>query len=339
MLFIDVSIHLLWVRLWDERELNKSDKNYTIEFDFWNMTLKQLEAFYWAASAVNFLVAAERLHVSQSALSKRISELEGDLGQTLFDRSGQRAFLTDAGQRLLPLARRMLGLADELVTTMAGDAGVRGHCRFGVGELAALSWLTDFVAYTRTNYQALNIEPCVDIGAALEQRVEAGELDFAVVAGYSTRSSIASETIGHVQFGWAAAPSLIGKHRTLNQDILRKTSLITMPHGAGPTRMLEQWLAVNNLEAGPRLVCNNLIAVASLIAGGLGIGLYPQAWLMQFAAKGLLVPLRHSAPLPAMPYTFQHRRDDSRPLLHAMRKAVEQTADFAKPVSFWASQK
>lgn len=50
------------------------------------MTLKQLEAFYWAATCVNFTVAAERVHLSVSSLSKRIAELEASLGVELFDR-------------------------------------------------------------------------------------------------------------------------------------------------------------------------------------------------------------------------------------------------------------
>ena len=61
------------------------------------MTLKQLEAFYWAASAASFLVAAQRLHVSQSTLSKRIAELESQLRAPLFDRSGHRARLSASG--------------------------------------------------------------------------------------------------------------------------------------------------------------------------------------------------------------------------------------------------
>ena len=52
------------------------------------MTLKQLEAFYWAATCASFAVAAERLHLSVSSLSKRIAELEDALGRPLFDRSG-----------------------------------------------------------------------------------------------------------------------------------------------------------------------------------------------------------------------------------------------------------
>lgn len=69
------------------------------------MTLKQLEAFYWAATCASFAVAADRLHLSLSSLSKRIAELESALGLDLFDRSGHRAVLTAAGERLLPQAR------------------------------------------------------------------------------------------------------------------------------------------------------------------------------------------------------------------------------------------
>ena len=119
------------------------------------MTLKQLQAFHWAAVAASFAVAAERLHVSQSTLSKRIAELEAQLRTPLFDRSGHRAVLTEAGERLLPLARQMLGLADEMAALVADGQGLQGHCRFGVGELAALTWLPDLVSHAAAKYPEL----------------------------------------------------------------------------------------------------------------------------------------------------------------------------------------
>ena len=68
-----------------------------------NVTLKQIEAFYWAAKLASFSIAASRLHVTQSSLSKRIKELEEAIGVELFERSGRRAQLTERGQRLLPI--------------------------------------------------------------------------------------------------------------------------------------------------------------------------------------------------------------------------------------------
>lgn len=299
------------------------------------MTLKQLEAFYWAATGASFGLAADRLHVSQSTLSKRITELEGQLRTPLFDRSGHRATLTEAGEQLVPMARRMLGLADEMRTLVAAGAGARGHCRFGVGELAALTWLPDLVAFVRQHHPDLVLEPQVDLGAALEQRLDSGELDFAVVAGYSSRSTVASHAIAQVRFSWAAAPSLVGPHRLVSARMLQETALVTMPPAAGPTRMLEHWLAVNNLEAGRRLTCNNLAAIAGLIAAGVGIGLFPQGWLKQMAERGSVVQLRSRPALPPLEYTFQCRRDDSRPLLANMRQAVGATVDFSKPSPLW----
>ncbi|WP_041676432.1 LysR family transcriptional regulator [Ramlibacter tataouinensis] len=299
------------------------------------MTLKQLEAFYWAASVASFAVAAGRLHVSQSTLSKRIAELEGQLRRPLFDRSGHRAVLTEAGGQLLPLARRMLGLAEEMRAQAADSGGLRGHCRFGVGELAALTWLPDLVAGLRARHPDLVLEPQVDLGAALERRLESGELDFAVVAGYSSRSTVASQAIAEVHFSWAAAPALVGPRRTVDARLLQEAALITMPAAAGPTRMLEHWLAVNNLEAGRRLTCNNLAAIAGLIAAGVGIGLFPQGWLRQMADRQAVVELRSRPALPPLQYTFQWRRDDSRPLLARMREAVAQTVDFTKPSPLW----
>jgi DNA-binding transcriptional LysR family regulator len=70
------------------------------------MTLKQLEAFYWAATCLNFSVAAERVHLSVSSLSKRIAELEASLGVQLFDRSGRAAELTPQGEQLRPSCAR-----------------------------------------------------------------------------------------------------------------------------------------------------------------------------------------------------------------------------------------
>lgn len=300
------------------------------------MTLKQLQAFYWAATAATFGVAAERLHVSQSTLSKRIAELEGQLRKPLFDRSGHRAVLTEVGEQLLPLARRMLGLAEDMLAAVAGSGrGIGGHCRFGVGELAALTWLPDLVAQARGLYPDLVLEPQVDLGAALEQRLDSGELDFAVVAGYSSRSSIASEAIAEVRFCWAAAPALVGTQRSITARLLQENALITMPPAAGPSRMLEHWLAVNNLEAGRRLTCNNLAAIAGLVAAGVGIGLFPNGWLKQMADRKAVVELRSRPALPLLEYTFQCRRDDSRPMLARMREVVAQTVDFTKPSPLW----
>jgi len=298
------------------------------------MTLRQLEAFYWAASVASFGIAAERVHISQSTLSKRIAELEIQLGVQLFDRTGHRAVLTDAGRDLLPMARRMLGLADEMRGLSTNSDGAR-FCRFGVGELAALTWLPDLVAQTRATHPELVLEPHVDLGTALEQRLESGELDFAVVAGYSSRNAIVSDAVAQVSFSWAASPSVAGQQRSITAQLLQQHALITMPTAAGPTRMLEHWMAVNNIEVGRRLMCNNLTAIVGLVAAGVGVGLFPMGWLRQMAERGSVVELKSRPVLPSLEYTFQWRRDDTRLLVRRMRDLVDRTVNFTKPNPLW----
>jgi DNA-binding transcriptional LysR family regulator len=180
------------------------------------------------------------------------------------------------------------------------------------------------------------LEPHVDLGAALARRLDSGELDFAVIAGYSARSAIASEAVGQVRFQWAAAPGLVQGRRSITARLLQETALITMPAGAGATRLLEHWLAVNNLEPGRRLTCNNPAAIAGPVAAGVGLGLFPHGWLQQMAERGAVVELRSRPALPPLEYTFQWRRDDTRPLLARMREAVAATADFSKPNPIWS---
>jgi DNA-binding transcriptional LysR family regulator len=299
------------------------------------MTLKQLEAFYWAATSASFLIAAERLHLSQSSLSKRINELETQLGRRLFDRSGHKAVLAEAGELLLPLARRLLSTADELRSVMADDSGMRGYCRFGVGESSALTWLPDLVALARRTYPDLVLEPHVDIGESLEQRVDNGMLDFAVVARLSSRSAIASQPIAEVPFHWTAAKTLVGNNTEINAEVLRNVAVITMTHGAGATRAFDFWLTSNNFEVGRRLTCNSMAAIAGLVVAGVGVGFLPAGWLRQLVEHKSVVMMRSVPPFPPLRFYLHWRRDDTRPVIGRLRELVLQVVDFSKPTALW----
>lgn len=295
------------------------------------MTLKQLEAFYWAATCASFAVAAERLHLSVSSLSKRITELEDALGQPLFDRSGHKAVLTDAGQRLVPQARGLLAAADQIRASMTETPGLRGRCRFGVGELTALTWLPQLIRAVRAAYPELVLEPYVDIGQVLEQRVADGELDFAVIAGRSSRAGIASVPIGEARFSWVAAPAVLQPGETgMTMALLARLPLVTLPEGAGTTRIIDDWLG-GRQAAGERLCCNNWGAIVGLLIEGTGVGLLPRHWAEKLQAEGSLRVLHGDPDLAALPYAFQYRRDDARPLVALLRDTVAASADFSAP--------
>lgn len=293
------------------------------------MTLKQLEAFYWAATCANFAVAAQRLHLSISSLSKRIAELEESLRHPLFDRSGHKAELTDAGKQLLPKARDLLESAAALKNVFAGNEGLSGYCRFGVGELSALTWLPKLIAEARKAHPRLVLEAYVDVGAVLEQKVDKGELDFAVIAGRSSRQTILSQPVTQSHFVWMASPVLAGRARTMTERLLRSHPLISQPAGAGTTRIIDDWLLSQGVTAEERIVCNNWGAITGMLIEGVGVGILPKGWAATLAKRKLLYAMKSEPELAPLPYSYQWRRDDARPVIGQMRSLVQSIADFS----------
>lgn len=288
-------------------------------------TFKQLEAFWWAASCNNFQTAAERVHVSLSSLSKRLAELEAALGQRLFDRSGHKAVLTEAGRRLLPAALEVLNAVAALEHRLAERQALAGHCRFGVGDLSALTWLPAFVAAVRRQHPRLTLEPCVDVGGVLERRLADGDFDFAVIAGRSSRSELLSQPVGAAHFAWAAAPGLLGRGRASVAALLQRHPLVTLPPEAGTTRLLDDWwLAQGLASAGERILCNSWAAVAGMLREEVGVGFLPEGWIERLGLRRIGA----RSALGALHYAFQWRRGDTRSLLPALREQVEGSIDF-----------
>src|SRR5580692_12433276 len=93
--------------------------------------ISQLEAVQWIARLGSFRAAAMRLNLSQPTISMRVRELERHLGTALFDRSGYRAQLTEAGRDLVRYAERILSLTDEIEQRSARVPQVTGPIRLG----------------------------------------------------------------------------------------------------------------------------------------------------------------------------------------------------------------
>jgi DNA-binding transcriptional LysR family regulator len=290
-------------------------------------SVKQLEAFWWAATCANFATAAQRVHLSVSSLSKRITELESTLGQPLFDRSGHRAVLTEAGERLLPAALDVLNAMATLGHALDTREELAGRCRFGVGDLSALTWLPTFVAAVRHTHPRLALEPCVDVGGVLERRLDDGELDFAVIAGRSSRSTLLSQPVGAASFAWGVSSSLPGAARLGIKALLQRYPLVTLPPGAGTTRLLDDWLLAQGVTVREHILCNSLGAVAGMLRAGVGVGFLPSGWVEPLGLRALGA----RTPLAPLQYSFQWRRGDARALIPAMQRLVQAEVNFSAP--------
>src|ERR1041384_2585706 len=100
------------------------------------MEIRQLRAFVAVAEAGTFTAAAERVHVTQSAISMQIRQLEEETGVQLFLRAPKRVLLTEAGEKMLARARNILREHDATLLEMTEMAGLE-HGRLRIGSASA----------------------------------------------------------------------------------------------------------------------------------------------------------------------------------------------------------
>jgi DNA-binding transcriptional LysR family regulator len=298
------------------------------------MTLKQLEAFYLAATLGSFSLAAQRAHVTQSSLSKRIAELEAFLDAELFDRSSKRAQLTEAGHRLVPTAAQMLQLKEAVKVSVKSPAALVGTCRFGISELGALTWLPRLVARVREDHPELILQPHVDLGRRLERQVTRGELDFAIVPGPPDDLHITAHVVGEVRFTWTAAPARIKRRRVLSLDELSRHPVITMTDGSGLTRAFDAWAAEQGLRMQRIVASNSLMAIVGLTIADVGLSFLPRTFMKPWVERGALATFRSDPALPTLRYCFVHRDDDHRSMVTTLLGCVIAEARFDMPAGF-----
>lgn len=299
------------------------------------MTIKQLQAFYWAAKLGSFAIAADRLAISQPTLSKRIAELEADLGKSLFDRSARRAVLTLDGEVALTDAKLILDTESALRKKLQRDNSLQGNLRMGIGELTAATWFPRFIRRVADQYPELRIEPLVSQGRFMEMEVERGTLDCAVVAGIAPRRPLASQDMPSVPFAWMGSPSLHIKGRTITPAILSTHQVLAFAAPSAQGQLFEEWLASTGATVERIIGCNSIHAIVELAVAGVGLCLLPKHHLKPILDRGLLIEFECRPAFPPLTYRFIWRHDDSRNLVKEIRAVVLEEVDFQLTTPLW----
>ncbi|WP_425259779.1 LysR family transcriptional regulator [Massilia luteola] len=146
-----------------------------------NPTLRQMRAFVALAKTGNFTLAAQYMHVTQSALSGLIKELEQTLGVRVVDRNTRRIAVTETGNELYPLFSQMIDDLDRALANIADQAQLRkGIVRVAVPQLMACTLLPQVIAAWRTRYPDIGISLSDSPVEAVTTRVLSGETDFGI---------------------------------------------------------------------------------------------------------------------------------------------------------------
>lgn len=147
------------------------------------MELRVLNYFVATAQELNMTRAAQKLLVSQPALSRQIADLEDELGVKLFNRQPRHLTLTPAGQYLYEQAKEILTLASKTKSNLQSSAVISGDLTIAAGESFAMQRLMNIVSNIIRDYPTVKIHILSGDYEFAERRLDTGAVDFAVIIG------------------------------------------------------------------------------------------------------------------------------------------------------------
>jgi len=294
------------------------------------MTFKQLEAFFWVVQAGGFSQAANRLNTTQSAVSKRVQELESAFDTPLFDRSSHRARLTEKGEEMFLLARRLLEQRDAAVEQFQRPEVLERHVRIGVTELTAMTWLPRLVAAIQASYPRVIIEPHVDASLMLRDKLLADEVDLMIVPEVFDDQRFVSRRVGVVEHAWMCKPGTVPSRRRIRMQELAAHRLLTQDDRSGTGILYNRWMRSIGIQPENTVFSTSLVALIGLTVSGIGISYLPRNCLAPMVDAGALEVLAVTPVLPQAPYAAICRGDRESKLVSAIAKLAQEQCDFGR---------
>ena len=261
------------------------------------MDTRQLAAFCAVVERKSFSQAAERLGVTQPAVSLQIRALEKRLGARLFDRSGRRVEPTEAGQRLYRAAQHLLSLEEQLLDEVAGEAGgeLAGELRLGASTgPAAIVVPLLLCEFQRENPQ-VKISLSVHDTQSVIDLVAERELELGIVGAARRHRSVRFEPFFEDEVILACPPGHRFAGRTVSLDELRAEQLIVMQEGAGVRQIVEDELRVLGTrlrDLDVRLELGLQESVRSAVQAGYGVAFISRSAVESELAGGTLTAAR-----------------------------------------------
>jgi len=208
------------------------------------MDTRQLAAFCTVVERRSFSQAAERLGVTQPAVSLQVRALEKRLGTQLLDRSGRRVEPTEAGWRLYRGAQRMIALEDQIVFDVADttEGELAGDLVLGASTGPAAIAVPVLLCEFQRENPGVRVFLTVSDTHTVVERVAARELELGIVGASRRHRGVRFEPFLSDQVILACPPGHRFAGRTVTLDELREESLILMQEGAGVRQIVEDAL-------------------------------------------------------------------------------------------------
>ena len=267
--------------------------------------LRSLEVFYWVVKLGGFGRAAERLHMTQPAVSGRIAQIEACYGHRLLDRSSNRgAIPTAKGDELYVYAERMLALQTQVETMLAAGQNHSGIIRIGVAETLVHTLVGRLIHRLHKTHPGITPEITVAISPSLQSMLLSGEIDIALLLGPVTEPRVRNMPLTEHAMVWVASPSLVPQHtRTDSLADLVHWPILSYERGTLPHAQLTALFSRPDLPAVRIFPSSSLTAIVRMALDGIGIGVVPLDVARSELASGQLRLLDAAPTLPPLRFT------------------------------------
>jgi len=228
------------------------------------LDLELLRSFVSVVDSGGFTRAGERVHRTQSTVSQQIKRLEDDIGQQLLNRNGKDVTPTEAGERLLSYARRLLALAEEARDVLARPDH-EGAVKLGIPEDFAAYRLAKLLATFSRSHPTLRLDVRADQSASLKRDLERGDLDLALFKRAAGEKG-----------GIAVWPERV--HWVTSKTRPIDTSMPSVPLIGFPAGCLYRARAIHALESAGHAwhmayTSSNLAGIQAAVAAGMGLSI------------------------------------------------------------------
>ncbi len=246
------------------------------------MDIASLKAFVAVADAGSFSLAAERLFLTQPAVSKRIAALESELDERLFDRIGRTVSLTEAGRALQPRARNILVEVDDSVRAISNLSGeIHGTLRFATSHHIGLHRLPPALKAFTSQYPEVRLDIRFMDSEAACTAVEHGELELAIVTLPPEPSpNLSLDPVWNDPLGIVVSREhpLAGKRRISLSALLAHPAILPAT-GTYTRQIAEQAFNDAGATLDVALSTNYLETIHMLVSVGMGWSLLPLTML------------------------------------------------------------
>jgi DNA-binding transcriptional LysR family regulator len=291
-------------------------------------SVKELEAFMAVLEAGSFEGAARRLNATPPAVSKRISELESELGVRLFERTTRSCHITLRGRALVPFAQRVLADIGEIQRTVGKMSSLTGHIRLGLPETIAYTLLPEILRSVSADLPQLTMSVEIGLSIGYAREVRTRELDIACVVGPVLDQDMVSEPFCEVPLALIAAGPAWTQGPLTIDELAERT--IVLPARGRHIPVIEGWFKSRGVRVKQTINCNSLATAVKLTRMGLGLSFVPIECARQELDARLVTLVPVQLQLPTNSYVMAYPAGQIEPALAAFINVMRVLASTLK---------